>query len=58
MEETVQSFQTMAVEELGYTNLRVKQKEAILHVHYLQGKDVFVSLPTGSGKAFATTYFQ
>ena len=30
MEEAVQT----AVEELGYTNLRVKQKEAILH--YLQ----------------------
>ena len=56
MEETVQSFQTVAVEELGYMNLRVKQKEAILH--YLQGKDVFVSLPTGSDKAFATTYCQ
>ena len=51
MEEAVQ-----AVEELGYTDLRVKQKEAILH--YLQGKDVFVSLPIGSGKAFATTYCQ
>ena len=23
---------------------------------FIQGKDVFVSLPTGSGKAFATTY--
>ena len=53
MEETVQ---TVAVEELGYTNLRVKQKEAILH--YLQGKNVFVLHPTGSGKAFATTYCQ
>ena len=37
MEEAVQ---TMAIEELGYSNLRVKQKEAILH--YLQGKEVFV----------------
>ena len=24
----------------------------------IQGKDVFVSLPTGSGKAFATTHCQ
>ena len=47
MEEVVQ---TVAVEELGYTNLRVKQKEAI------QGKDAFILIPTGSGKAYATTY--
>ena len=45
MEEAIQT----AAEELGYSNLRVKQKEAIMH--YLQGKDVFISLPTGSGKS-------
>ena len=32
MEEAIQT----AAEELGYSNLRVKQKEAIMH--YLQGK--------------------
>ena len=37
------------IEELGYSNLRVRQKEAILH--YVQGKDVFVLLPSASGKS-------
>ena len=47
MEEAVQT----AVEELGYTILRVKQKEVILH--YLKGKDVFISLPSGGGADLA-----
>ena len=51
-----EAVQTLVVEELGYMNLRVKQKEAILH--YLQGKDVCVLLSTGSGKSFAITYWQ
>ena len=34
---------------LGYENVKNSQKEAISA--FLQGKDVFVSLPTGSGKS-------
>ena len=45
MEEALQK----AVEKLGYSSVRVKQKEAILQ--FASGKDVFVSLPTGSGKS-------
>ena len=35
--------------EMGFTSLRDKQKEAILA--FVKGRDVFVSLPTGSGKS-------
>ena len=34
--------------EMGYTSLRQKQRDAVLG--FLNGRDVFVSLPTGSGK--------
>jgi len=34
---------------IGYEGLMVKQEEAI--VEFMSGKDVFVSLPTGSGKS-------
>ena len=35
--------------EMGFASLRDKQKEAILG--FMKGRDVFVSLPTGSGKS-------
>ena len=34
---------------LGYENLRSSQEEAICR--FLEGKDIFISLPTGSGKS-------
>ena len=38
-----------AVLKLGYLNLKEKQREVILR--FVKGNDVFVSLPTGSGKS-------
>ena len=44
---------TVAIAEatklLGYKQLRAKQEQAI--TQFLKGNDVFVSLPTGSGKS-------
>ena len=36
----------------GYAEIKDKQRDAILA--FASGKDVFVSLPTGYGKSFAT----
>ena len=38
-----------AVAHLGYTQLREQQEHAVRY--FLRGNDVFVSLPTGSGKS-------
>ena len=38
-----------ASERLGYSSLKSQQKRAI--TSFLEGNDVFVSLPTGSGKS-------
>ena len=38
-----------AVQRLGFADLRPQQMEAIKT--FMQGKDVFVSLPTGYGKS-------
>ena len=38
-----------AVKKLGYHKLKGKQEEVILA--FVNSKDVFVSLPTGSGKS-------
>ena len=38
---------------LGYPKLRERQKEAVLH--FVKGNDVFVCLPTGSGKTLCYT---
>ena len=35
--------------EMGYTSLRQKQKDAV--IGFIRRRDVFVSLPTGSGKS-------
>ena len=38
---------------VGYPNLRSEQERAVLA--FMLGKDVFVSLPTGSGKSLCYT---
>ena len=38
---------------LGYPKLRLEQERAVLA--FVLGKDVFVSLPTGSGKSLCYT---
>ena len=38
-----------AAEKLGYSSLRPHQKRAV--TKFVQGHDVFISLPTGSGKS-------
>ena len=38
-----------ATKQLGYTELRSNQ--ALVVKHFLKGKDIFVSLPTGSGNS-------
>ena len=38
-----------ASKRLGFSSLRAQQKRAI--VSFMEGNDVFVSLPTGSGKS-------
>ena len=40
---------TEAAQLLGYSELRVNQAQVV--THFLSGRDVFVSLPTGSGKS-------
>ena len=37
--------------QMGYTELRPKQEEVILKRYFVRRSDVFVSLPTGSGKS-------
>ena len=39
-----------SVKEMAYSEMRSKQEEVV--GHFLSGRDVFVSLPTGSGKSF------
>ena len=43
----------VAVTRLGFTEAKEKQKEAV--VAFVNGKDVFVSLPTGYGKSLCYT---
>ena len=38
-----------ACKRLGYQNLRSVQEEVVLN--FLEGRDIFVSLPTGHGKS-------
>ena len=39
----------VTVKEMGYSEMRSKQEEVV--GHFLSGRDVFVSPPTGSGKS-------
>ena len=41
--------------KLGFNSLREKQVETV--TAFAQGNDVFVSLPTGSGKSLCFLYF-
>ena len=51
MEKLTQTLQN-AAKDLGHKAARIEQQEAI--VPFVQGKDVFISLPTGSGKSFCS----
>ena len=44
----IQQAISTATEELGYDQLRPRQKKVV--EAFLEGRDVFVCLPTGSGK--------
>ena len=48
-EEDIDEAITSATQKLGYRELRPNQELAVRH--FLRGHDVFVSLPTGSGKS-------
>lgn len=48
-EELVMSAATKAAADLGYTALKPYQKLVVKH--FVRGSDVFVSMPTGSGKS-------
>lgn len=48
-EERIECAIRDATVALGYSELRQHQKNVV--THFLEGKDVFVSLPTGSGKS-------
>ena len=46
-EEQVTEVITEVAEQIGFSDVKAKQREAILA--FLSGKDIFVSLPTGYG---------
>ena len=48
-EQRIETSISHAAYRLGYSDIRPHQMQAVKHV--MQGKDVFVSLPTGSGKS-------
>ena len=49
MEETYERAMEAVVTRLGYSGLRDNQRKVVLL--FLEGNDVFASLPTGSGKS-------
>ena len=50
--ESVEDAISDAASKLGYLNLKKKQRKAILS--FVKENDVFVSLPTGSGKSLCS----
>ncbi len=46
---TIDDALRTATKEMGYSDLRPKQEEVVRN--FMRGRDVFVSLPTGSGKS-------
>ena len=52
----LEAIVSSAVAELGYDSVKPEQKAALLA--FLRGRDVFVSLPTGTARASATLRYQ
>ena len=48
---TRQMATSLATNELGYTYSALRTKQELAVRHFLRGSDMFVSLPTGSGKS-------
>ena len=54
--EQFDTYVETAGKRLGFSSLRPQQKGAMLS--FLQGNDVFLSLPTGSGKSLCYAILQ
>ena len=49
IDSIIEQLEVILEKEWGYTELRTEQREAITYL--LQGRDCFVTLPTGGGKS-------